>query len=54
MTIRVFQAATHQQLTDLKIPEAVAFLDDVGSSAHTHAPITAGLFRSELALERTC
>jgi uncharacterized cupin superfamily protein len=45
MTIRVFQAATHQQLTDLKIPETVAFLDDLGSSGRTHGPITAGLFR---------
>jgi uncharacterized cupin superfamily protein len=45
MTIRVFQSATSQQLTDLKIPDTIAFLDDVGSSGHSRSPITAGLFR---------
>lgn len=45
MTIRVFQAVTQQQLTDLKIPETTAFLDDLGSSGDPQAPITAGLFR---------
>lgn len=30
MTVRVFQAATRRQLTDLKIPETVAFLDETG------------------------
>ncbi|WP_211461711.1 cupin domain-containing protein [Collimonas silvisoli] len=45
MSIRVFQAATRQQLTDLKIPDTVAFLDDLGSSGNKSAPITAGLFR---------
>jgi uncharacterized cupin superfamily protein len=45
MNIRVFPAATHQQLTDLKIADTVAFLDDLGSSGSKSAPITAGLFR---------
>ncbi|MGA3949059.1 cupin domain-containing protein [Ralstonia nicotianae] len=45
MSIHVFQAATRQQLTDLKIPDTIAFLDDLGSSGQEHAPITAGLFR---------
>lgn len=45
MSIRVFQAVTRQQLTDLKIPDTVALLDDLGSSGNKSAPITAGLFR---------
>jgi ethanolamine utilization protein EutQ (cupin superfamily) len=45
MSIRIFQAATRQQLTGLKIPDTVAFLDDLGSSGNKSAPITAGLFR---------
>lgn len=45
MNVRVFPAATRQQLTDLNIPGTVAFLDDLGSSAKEGAPITAGLFR---------
>ncbi|WP_247351373.1 hypothetical protein [Ralstonia pseudosolanacearum] len=45
MSIHVFQAAMRQQLTDLKIPDTIAFLDDLGSSGQEHAPITAGLFR---------
>ena len=42
MSIRIFQAATRQQLTDLEIPDTVAFLDDLGSSDNQDAPITAG------------
>jgi len=45
MTIRVFQGATRRQLTDLKIANTTAFLDDLGSSSSEKAPITAGLFR---------
>ena len=45
MTIRIFPSATHQQLSDLKIPDTVAFLDDLGSSGNPASPITAGLFR---------
>lgn len=45
MRIRVFHATTHQQLTDLKIPDTVAFGDDFASSGNKAAPITAGLFR---------
>lgn len=45
MSIRVFQRATHQQLTGLNVPSTAAFLDDLGSSKKTAAPITAGLFR---------
>lgn len=45
MSIRVFLGAARQQLTDLKLPGVVAFLDDMGSSTNQAAPITAGLFR---------
>ncbi|MFC5521670.1 cupin domain-containing protein [Polaromonas jejuensis] len=45
MSIHVFQGATRQQLTDLKIPDTVAFGDDLGASSKEGAPITAGLFR---------
>jgi ethanolamine utilization protein EutQ (cupin superfamily) len=45
MSIRVFPAATRRELTDLKIADTVAFLDDLASSGHKTAPITAGLFR---------
>jgi ethanolamine utilization protein EutQ (cupin superfamily) len=45
MSIRVYSAATRRDLTDLKIADTVAFLDDLGSSGHKTAPITAGFFR---------
>lgn len=45
MSTRVFQAVTRHQLTDLEIPETIAFLDDLGSSRSNGPPITAGLFR---------
>ncbi len=40
MTIRVFSSATSQQLTNLKIANTVAFLDDLGTSGHLNAPIS--------------
>lgn len=45
MSLRVISAASRRDLTDLKIPETVAFLEDLASSGHKTAPITAGLFR---------
>jgi hypothetical protein len=41
MSIRVFPAVTSQQLTDLKMPSTVAFLDDLGSTGSKNSPVTA-------------
>jgi uncharacterized cupin superfamily protein len=45
MSIHVYPSIITKQLTDLKIADTVAFLDDLGSSGHKNAPITSGLFR---------
>lgn len=45
MSVKVFASAAQLNLTDMKIPETVAFADDLHSSGNLKAPITAGLFR---------
>lgn len=45
MSISVFSGVSRRNLTDLKIPNTVAFLDDLASSGHKSAPMTSGLFR---------
>lgn len=45
MSIRIFSGAARRNLTDLKIPDTVAFMDDLASSGRKAAPITSGLFR---------
>lgn len=45
MGIRVIHGVDQKQLTDLKIANTVAFLDDIDKSEDKAAPITAGLFR---------